>query len=85
MKYNFILFPISDQHLNLSFSAVVTWYQGLHSWLKKMKTNQELMAELLQVFLRYQKNLTTLLEHHELLTHLSVGKKWGSNMKWLVT
>jgi hypothetical protein len=41
-----------------------------------MKTNQELMAELLQVFQEYQKNLTTLLEHPELLEHhLSVGKK----------
>jgi hypothetical protein len=41
-----------------------------------MKTNQELMAELSQVFQGYQKNLTTLLEHPELLEpHLSVGKK----------
>jgi hypothetical protein len=41
-----------------------------------MKTNQELMAEFSQVFQGYQKNLTTLLEHPELLEpHLSVGKK----------
>jgi molecular chaperone GrpE (heat shock protein) len=41
-----------------------------------MKTNRELLVELLQVSQEYQKNITKLLEYRELLEHhLSVRKK----------
>jgi hypothetical protein len=73
----FRLSQISDQHLYLSIYSSDNLVSRLaFSGLRKMKTNQELLEELLQVSQEYQKNLTKLLEHRELLGHhLSVGKK----------
>ena len=44
--------------------------------LEKMKSNQELMAKMLQVLHGYQNNITSLLENPNLLEpHASIGKE----------
>jgi hypothetical protein len=77
----FRLFPISDQHLYLSISTVVTWYQGLHSGLKKDEDKSGTHGRILQLS-RISKNITRMLTTvvrasliKLLEPHLSVGKK----------